>query len=38
MGSVSSNIPSGFHAYARIFHPSTVTWYDPKGNGDVQED
>jgi hypothetical protein len=38
IGSVSTTIPSGFDAYARILHPSTVTRYDPKGNGDIEED
>lgn len=38
LGSVGSTIPSGFDAYARILHPSTVTRYHPKGRGNPQED
>ena len=38
MGSVSSILPSGFDAYARVLHPITVTRYRPLGRGNVQED
>ncbi|WP_043445989.1 hypothetical protein [Arthrobacter sp. L77] len=37
-GSAGSIVPSGFEAYARVLHPSTVTRYDPKGHGDPRED
>lgn len=38
LGSVTSTVPSGFDAYARVLHPSTVIRYDPKGHGNPRED
>ncbi|WP_394247877.1 hypothetical protein [Arthrobacter pityocampae] len=35
---MSSIVPSGFDAYARVLHPSTVNRYHPQGRGDPQED